>query len=155
MAQRGPERRLGKPAEGTGLLLERPGANQFSHGGDKRDPAFGDPQAPHQRRRIFAKICGQFDGSSSLGEERVGSFLDQAGQECPLLDRHSAQKRTVAKDRREQALAARGCAPPACRFDPGVALGEGQSLVPSLEPKGKAAFVSRFRQPLTIGGEVR
>ena len=155
MAQRGPEHPLGEPGKGARLLLERPDADQFSHSGDKRDPAFGDPQAPHQRRRIFAKICGQFDGGSRIGEERVGTFLDEAGQECPVLDRHPAQKRTVAKDRREQALAARGCAPATRRFNRGVASGEGQGLVPSLEPKGKAAFVRRFGQLLTIGGEVR
>jgi len=58
MAQCSPERPVGKPAEGGGLLVERPGADQFSHGGDKCDPAFGDPQAPHQSCRILAKICG-------------------------------------------------------------------------------------------------
>src|SRR4029077_13109385 len=144
MAQGGPEHPLGKPGKSTGLLLERPGADQFSHGGDKRDPSFGDAQAPHKRCHIFAKIGAQFDSRSSLREERVGTFLDKAGQECPIFDRDSAQKRTVAKDRREQTLAARRRAPLARRLNRGVASGDRQRLVPSLEPERKAAFVGRF-----------
>jgi hypothetical protein len=34
-------------------------------------------------------------------------------------------------------------------------LGESQHLLPSREPEGEPAFVSRFGQPLTIEGEVR
>jgi hypothetical protein len=55
--------------------------------------------------RAASKIFGFFDIGGDFGEERVGTFLDQTGQEVPFFDRDAAQKGTVAENRREQAFA--------------------------------------------------
>ena len=104
VAQRRAQRRLGKAAERRGLLLEGPDARQLGERGDKCDAPLGDAQAPHHRRRIFAKIFGFFDAGGDFGEERVGTFLDKTGQEGPFFDRDAAQKGAVAENRREQAF---------------------------------------------------
>jgi len=155
MAQRGAECPVGEAAKGSHLLLERPGSDKLGYGGKQRHSALGDPQAPHQPRPIFAKISGHFDGSGDLVEERVGTFLDKTRQESPLLDRNVAQKRAVAKDRREQAFTGRRCAPSTREAGSGRVLRNGERLAPSLEPEGETARVGRFGQPVTFGGEVR
>ena len=105
VAQRRAERRLGKSAERRGLLLEGPDTRQLGERGDKRDAPPRNSQAPHHRRRIFANIFGFFDVGGDLGEEWVGTFLDEPAQEGPFFDREAAQEGAVAENRREQAFA--------------------------------------------------
>ena len=105
VAQRRAERRLGKSAERRGLLVEGPDTRQLGERGDKRDAPPRNSQAPHHRRRIFANIFGFFDVGGDLGEEWVGTFLDEPAQEGPFFDREAAQKGAVAENRREQAFA--------------------------------------------------
>jgi hypothetical protein len=112
-------------------------------------------QAPHHRRRIFAPIFGFFDACGDFGEERVGTLLDETGQEGPFFDRDAAQKGAVAENRREQAFAGTSGAPLADKIRAGVPLCQGERFVPGFEPKGESARVGRFWQPATIGGEVR
>ena len=88
-------------------------------------------------------------------EERVGTLLDKAGQKGPFFNGDAAQKGAVAENRREQAFAGTCGAPLAGEIRGGVSLCQGERLVPGFEPKGEPARVGRFRQPVTIGGEVR
>jgi len=81
VAHRRAERCLGETAQRFHLLLERPGSGKLGHGGEKRHPTLGDAQAPHQRRRIFAKIFGDLDGGNGFGKDWIGAFLDDPCQE--------------------------------------------------------------------------
>ena len=105
VAQRSAERRLGKAAERRGLLLEGPDTRQLGKRGDKCDAPLGDTQAPHHRRRIFAKILGFFDAGGDVVEQRVGTLLDKACQKGPFFNGDAGQKGAVAENRREQAFA--------------------------------------------------
>ena len=144
-----------KRLSATGLLLEGPGAGKLGDRGEKRDTSLRDTQAPHQGRRIFAKIFGLFDAGGDFVKERVGPFLDKAGQEGPFFDCDAAQKGAVAENRREQAFAGTRGAPLPREIRGGLPLCQGERLVPGVETEGEPARVGRFRQPATIGGEVR
>jgi len=72
------------------------GGTGFQRG--KRHPTLGDAQAPHQRRRIFAKIFGDLDGGNGFGKDGIGAFLDDPCQERLLPDRDTAQERRLDRD---------------------------------------------------------
>src|SRR5438132_2530982 len=148
------ERRLGKTAQRRCLLLERPGADELGHGGEKRHSTLGDPQTLHQCRRIFAKIFGYLGGSGDLGEDRVGAFLDDAGEEPLFPDRDTAQKRTIAENRSKQAFTDRRCAPRQCRAGVEFAFSN-ERLVPGFEAEVRTARIGRLGDSVTFGGEVR
>ena len=144
MAHRRADGRLGKPAERSGLLLQRPVAGQFGYRGEKRDATLGAAQAAHQGCRVFADIFGFFDSPGDFFENRVGALLDEAGQKDPFLDREAAQKGTVAENRREEA-SSRGCrAQRAGQIGSGVALCQDsasrQDSKPSAARRASAGF---------------
>ena len=152
VAQRRAEHRLGKAAERRGLLLEGPNARQLRERGDERDAPLGDTQAPHHRRRIFAKIFGFFDVGGDFGEERVGTLLDKAGQEGPFFDRDAAQKGAVAENRREQAFAGSRALHLAGEIGVGGSLcAEGERLVPASNPRASLRASAGFGSPPPSG----
>ncbi len=155
VTQRCAQGRLREAAESCRLLLERPGTDKFRHRGDKCDATLGDSQARHHGRRLFAKICGPFDTSGDLGEERVGTFLEEAGQQGPFFDCDAAQKGAVAEHRRKQTFAGVRRTPGSGEIGGGIAFRQREGLTPGIEPEGESAGVGRLGQSVTIGGDVR
>ena len=111
IAHRRADCRLGKAAERAHLLFKRPAPGNLGDRGKQGDMPLGDPQPPHQRRPIFAVIGVCLSRRDDFLEQRIGTFLDQTGQEIPFGDGEAPQERAVAEDRGKQAPARGGGAP--------------------------------------------
>ncbi len=150
IARRRTDRRLGEAAERGHLLFKRPASGKLGDRAQQGETPLGDPQPSHQRRPIFAAIGVCLGRRDNFLEQRIGAFLDDAGEELPFGDGEAAQKRAVAEDRGEQAFAGRGGAPLAGKRGAAFVLRLGEGGLPGRKAERQKPRIRGQRQPVTI-----